>query len=487
MKNIFYIILVCIASGFIQVGCNNIMSLDEEPYTFLSEEQFFKNADDAEAAVGAALEAFQTLGYYQQQYPTGQFLASDIGEGRGHFAPLGNMEFGQDVFERYIWNPWSAMYLGINRANLALEKIPDIDMSETRKNILLGQLHFTRALCYVHLVRNWGGVPLRLNSSKGYEELAQPRATADQVYEQIIKDLQSAESMLSDADIDGRPTKWAAKALLADVYLGLEEWSLASAKAKEVMDSQRYSLVIVHKPDDFDQIFGPEQDPSSEEIFNIPFRRQVPFGMHHPAVFHHPNAGYAANAFRGIWLNMKAPFLINWDKNDLRHDFNLYVGADTAYLWPAEPQRPKKYKDPLASDRLGHGNDYPVIRYAEVLLIYAEAESQANGGPTSAAYDAINRVRRRAYGLPLDSPAPNVDIPANLNAQGFRDKIIDERSWEFLVESKRLWDLKRTGKYEEALKIAKNKWDPKWLLWPLPPEELDANEALTLEDQNPGW
>ena len=88
--------------------------------------------------------------------------------------------------------------------------------------------------------------------------------------------------------------------------------------------------------------------------------------------------------------------------------------------------------------------------------------------------------------MPLDTPSI-VDLPSGLSAEEFRDKVIDERAWEFFVEGKRLWDLLRTGTYEEALTIAGKQFDPRYLLWPLPPEEIDANDAISLEDQNPGW
>ena len=487
MNNKIKYILILLASAFILIRCNDTLSLEEKPETFISEAQFFQNADDAEAAVGAALQSFQDFGYYQFRFNTGQFLASDIGAGRGHLQPMGNLNCDQACLDRYMWHPWASMYQGINRANLALAKLPEIDMSESRKEVLMGQLYFIRALNYLNLVRNWGGVPLRLEHSEGFENLAKPRATKQQVYDQIISDLELAESSLPVDDINGRPTRWAATTLLAYAYLDQEQWSQAADKAEEVINSGLFSLVEVNEPDDFDLIFGPEVSKSSEEIFDIPFRRQVPFGMHHPAIYHHPNAGYAGNAFRGIWIDVDAPWIANWDKNDLRYTFNLYTGADTAYLNPAEPQRPKKFKDPLAADRLGHGNDFPVLRYADALLIFAEAKSQAEGGPTLEAYEAVNQVRRRAYGKSLLIPDPTVDLPQGLNAEDFRDRIIEERAWEFLIESKRLWDLKRTGKLEEAVTAAGKTYDPKWMLWPIPQEEIDANEALTIEDQNPGW
>jgi hypothetical protein len=209
--------------------------------------------------------------------------------------------------------------------------------------------------------------------------------------------------------------------------------------------------------------------------------------MHHPAIYHHPNSGYAGNAFRGIWIDVDAPWIANWDKDDFRYTYGLYTGADTAYLTKAEPQRARKFKDSSASDRLGHGNDFPVLRYADALFILAEAIVMSEGAPTPEAYDAVNQIRRRAYGKPLNMPDASVDFPQGLSATEFRDMLIEERAREFLVEAKRLWDLKRTGKYEAAVTAAGDTYDPKWMLWPIPQAELDANEALSLEDQNPGW
>ena len=111
----------------------------------------------------------------------------------------------------------------------------------------------------------------------------------------------------------------------------------------------------------------------------------------------------------------------------------------------------------------------------------------ANGGPTAESYDAVNRIRRRAYGLPLEQPAPAVDFPTGLSQSDFRDLLIQERAYEFLVEGKRYWDLKRTGKLEGAIVAVGDPYDPKYMLFPIPRAELDTNAALTLADQNPGW
>ncbi len=466
------------------VSCDTF-SLDEEPRTFLAEEQFFRNAADAEAAVLAAYEPFQDNTYYQLRFVTTIESMADYVDGRGSYAPGATYTCDQTCKSR-MWAAWQEIYTGINRANVAIEKLPDIEMSEQKKEELLAEAHFVRALNYYNLVRYWGDVPLRTEPSKGFETLAKARSAANDVFEQIVSDLQFAESRLPETNVNGRASRWAAATLLADVFLARENWSQAAAKAKEVMDSGRFALVVVTVPDDFEEIFGPEVIMSPEEIFDIAFSRQDGFGLELPANFNSPGPPYSARPYRALFGNMNS-FLSTWDTNDLRYSYNLYVGELTQYLTEAEPQRFRKFRDPLGIDRAAHGNDFPIVRYADALLIYAEASAMAGGSPTAASYDAVNRIRRRAYAVDLDTPNADVDVPQGLGLQAFRDVVIQERAYEFLVEAKRYWDLKRTGKLEEAILASGEPYENKYMLFPLPEEEIDANEALTLSDQNPGW
>jgi hypothetical protein len=466
-------------------GCGDVLSLEERPQTFLAEEQFYRNADDAEAATLAAYAPFQEKAYYGFRLITNLLSMEDSGDGRGSYAPGATYACNQTCKGR-LWDAWSAMYRGINRANLGIARIPEIAMGEAARDRLVAELHFIRALNYYNLVRYWGGVPLRVEPSAGYESLAAPRASVEEVYQQVISDLQLAESRLPETADNGRATRWAAKALLADVYLARENWAQAAAKAKEVIDSGRFSLVQVARSEDFDRVFGPTVVTSSEEIFDIPFVSQNPFGTQLPSALQHANSGYAARAYYGVFVDPKAAYVREWDRSDLRYAYNLYVGNETRLLTPALPQFFKKFKDRSATDRSGHGNDFPVVRYADVLLIFAEATAMASA-PNAAAYDAVNQVRRRAYGQPLGLAAPGADVPAGLGQQAFRDAVLLERGYEFFSEGKRYWDLKRTGRLEAAIRAVGEPYDPKYMLWPLPEEELDANEALTLADQNPGW
>jgi len=464
-------------------GCKD--ALVEEPQTFLSSEQFFRDATDAEAAVLATYQPFQDLEYYRVRFISNVMQFEDDVNARGSFAPGAQYACDQ-ICKGRLWNSWANMYRGINRANLVVARVPAIKMDSVKRAAFVGEAKFTRALNYLNLVRYWGAVPLRLEPSEGFETLAAPRAPVEDVYRQIVADLQEAESVLPDVAANGRATKWAAKALLADVHLGRDQWQLAAAKAKEVIDAGRFSLVEVRVANDFDALFGPDAKTSREELFDIPATRESGLGSELPAILHHASAGYAVGAYRALFGNMKS-FLARWDPSDLRYQYGLYTGTDVRYLTSAEPQRFKKWRDPRAASRGGHGNDFHVLRYADVLLTFAEAESQAGNGPTAAAYDAVNRIRRRGYGLNPAAPSAARDLPPGLSAQAFRDAVLLERAYEFTAEGRRYWDLKRTGTLEAAIRAAGKPYDAKYMLWPLPQDELDANTALSLADQNPGW
>ncbi len=466
-------------------GCGDV--LVEEPRTFLSNEQFFRSETDAEAAVLATYAPFQSLEYYGVRFISNTMQFEDAVDGRGTYQPGAQYACDQICAGR-LWASWSEMYRGINRANVVVARVPAVPMDSARRVALIGEAKFVRALNYLNLVRYWGAVPLRLTPSEGFDALAAPRAPVDSVYRQVIADLQEAEAVLPDAGANGRATRWAAKALLADVYIGRENWALAAAKAKEVIDSRRFSLVEVRTAADFDQIFGADVDTSPEELFDIPFTREGgSAGTELPALLHHASAGYAANAYRALFANTKS-YIGTWNRADLRYQYGMYTTpAEVRLLSATEPQRFRKFRDARAIVRPTHGNDFHVLRYADVLTTFAEAESQANGGPTPAAYDAINRIRRRAYGLNTAVPSAARDLPPGLGAQAFRDAVLLERAYEFTAEGRRYWDLKRTGRLEAAVRAVGKPYDARYLLWPIPQNELDANDALTLADQNPGW
>jgi len=147
-----------------------------------------------------------------------------------------------------------------------------------------------------------------------------------------------------------------------------------------------------------------------------------------------------------------------------------------------------KFRDPAATGRTGFGNDYPFLRYADVLLIYAEANDMAENGPSDLAIECLNKIRRRGYGYSPDATSP-VDYPSTgWTASSFRDSVLQERGYELFMEGKRWEDLKRTNTAADVILQVKGiTIKEAALLWPIPQQEIDTNPEIGPEDQNPGY
>jgi len=274
--------------------------------------------------------------------------------------------------------------------------------------------------------------------------------------------------------------------LLADVNLTLENWGTAASLAKEVVESGDYSLET-----DLETIYSPTVVRTTEEIFSIKFAQQAGLGSGLLAYLHVPESGYAVGGAWYIFLGepKATSFYDNWEDADLRKTLNLYSGDDTVYLDDSRPILFRKYKDPGGDGGFGHGNDYPVFRLPDAMLIFAEADAMNNGGPTTEAYEMINQVRRRAYGKDVSTPDPTVDLATGMTQQEFRDAVFQERGYEFCLEGKRWFDMKRMGKakVQELIEQAGDVYSDKLLYWPIPRQEIDNNDAISIDDQNPGW
>jgi len=284
---------------------------------------------------------------------------------------------------------------------------------------------------------------------------------------------------------------WAAKTLLADVYLTRADWTNARAKADEVIQSGAYSLVSVTQAADFEKIYSADVITSSEDVFSIKFSRTL--GVILPPFYHPANSLNASGGFGTFWGVPGYPLLAQWDSNDLRKTFDLYTKYPdkSGNIVPNDPSRPirfGKFKDPKAQSVTGHGNSYPVYRYPDALLIYAEAASEENGGPTDLALERLNMVHRRAYGYNPSTPSPVDFSLTGQTAESFRNLVLTERAYEFLCEGKRWHDLIRTGTVQETIKAAKGiDVATAHLLFPIPKQEIDNNPDISPADQNPGY
>ena len=359
---------------------------------------------------------------------------------------------------------------------------------KSSKTELIAEAKFLRALCYYHLVRDFGAVPLRLNSTDG--DMA--RTSVSKVYEAVIADLKDAEKDLpSSITVYGRPSLWGAKIMFAEVYLTLGEWANARDKAKEVMNSGAHSLVQVAELKDWDNLFGPTVNGTSEEIFSIKYN--AAYGWSWPFYLAWKSDVRSAYGAYVLYSDHANPFIVNWDDKDMRKQwgvFTTFVDKSSGEIDTLDfpPMCFAKFRDPSAPGARASGNDFPMWRYADALLIYAEAASQAEGGPSSAAIDALNQVKRRGYGYPSDS-ASEIDYPASgWTAESFRDAVLQERAYEFISEGKRWKDLKRSGKAKEKIleNLGKAVAD-RYMLWPIPQWEIDANTEMSQADQNLGY
>jgi hypothetical protein len=470
-------------------------ALTERPRTFLSQETVFSSRDGAVSATVGIYEPFREDDLYGWWLLGNLEFWSDYIFGRGSQAPPSLYQLNATGITR-IGFIWRGAYNVINRANIVVQQLEEKEiegLDNTLKEQLIGEARFLRALSYFHLVRLFGAVPLRTVPETDQSKLAIPRSPVEDVYAQILSDLQFAEDNLPDVNYnEGRATRWSASGLLSIVYLTRSQWSEAAAKAKEIMDSGLFQLVEVEKPEDFQNIFGPTVVTHSEEIFSLKHARIEGLEFEPLWLMHRAGSGYSLNGNAHAWFGNPDSWLGDWMKEiggpDMRTTDWMYNGPhDEQFLSPEIPMLFKKFRDP---DSDLPGNDFPIVRYSEILLIFAEATSQANGGPTPEAYEAANKIRRRARGLDLNTPAPDVDFPPGLNAADFQDEILLERAKEFVMEGKRWYDLLRTGKTLEVIRasgVQKSAIQEKHLKWPIPAVEIDNNEGMTQADQNPGW
>lgn len=476
------VIKTCTLLGLVLslAACEDL--LQEEPRA-VAAELFYNTAEEVEAGVNAIYEPMRGN---RAEYIAVLDAHTDWGYGRGSRANYNDFAGFNSGNINVAAGRWNAFYQSIRNANLVIANAPE-GSAITREDIdrYVAEAKFLRALAYFDLVRNWGHVPLRTEAT--INEIAVPKSSPEEIYQFIIADLTAAEASLPETpDNVGRPSAYAAKTLLADAYLTLGRFAEARDKAAEVINSGKFSLVPVQSVEDYQwNLYGPEIVTTPEEIFYFKYTREPGFGNWILFVLNHPSTGlFSFGGAYAHYSDAANKFHMNWDDADLRKalwdqiDFGL--GPTTLVS--------KKYIDPDAVDRTGAGNDLPVYRYAEVLLIFAEASVAADGQVSAAAMNALNQVHRRAYGQDPTMPSAVDFEAADYDAAAFIALVLQERAYEFQFEGKRWLDLKRHNKVAEVIMDVRGiQVADKHYLWPIPPDELSFNGAMSPEDQNPGY
>ncbi len=474
-----YIFLLFFTGFFLLPGCSGI--LEEKPKSFFGEENSFQSADDANAAIAAVygrLRGIYNMTMIHLADVNGEELEINPVVGAARDIDLNRYTSATPTFDQFYTNS----YLLIDRANRVITNVERIEMNAALKSQIIGEALFLRALIYFNLVRAFGDVPLVTEVVNSTTDVTRARDAADQVYAQIIQDLTQAEAVLpakyTQANQVGRATSGAAKSILAKVYLTRKNWAAAASKAKEVIDSGQYSLFSEYK-----DVFIPENKNGVEHIFSVQYSCVLntygsPMAQEFAMFFTYPIQQV------GGYLYVTRNFIDSYREGDKRSKLNVVMEkqnpATGIVIKPGLDQGPvtDKYWDPKPCGTLQARNNFIVIRYADILLMYAEALNELNG-PTAEAYDAINKLRARARS---GSSGPQ-DL-GGLTQQQFRDAILQERSWELCFEGHRRWDLLRSGRYVEMLQQFKIPVEEKNLLYPIPQDEIDVNPLLK---QNNGY
>lgn len=490
--------IICnfIITSFILTAC---VDLSLVPEGSMAPENFYLSESDANSAVIASYSGLTSHYIYNQYSEVLNSQGTDDAEwGNGRNTSNADKNdldrFNYSPETKLVYEFWRTQYTVINICNAAIDNItamPQELIPDVKRNQFIAEAKFVRSLLYFNLVRCYGGVPLVLRETKSMKNLKIARNSKDEVYEQIITDLNFCETNLPlkseyPASDIGRATKGAAMALLAKVYLTKGEYQKVVEITAEIQKSNEYSLW-----DKYADNFSLEKKNGKESIFEIQYKAGTGNpGSSYNGYFRPPFV--KINGWSGYGDN---PVTKNhydaYAEGDLRRDVNVrlytrteYPNMSTSILYPYYCN---KYLDFSTEANVENsGNNYPVLRYADVYLMRAEALGMMNIGNPEA-YACLNQIRRRAFGLPLNVTS-EVDITTAASKDDFQDIILHERRLEFAFEGQRRFDLLRTNKLKKAMEaqnpsIAASIQD-KHMLLPIPQLEIDSNHKL---EQNPEW
>ncbi len=511
IKNILTFLILF--AGF---GCNDGF-LDKSPNDMLSDVTFWTNEADA---------VKYTTGIYRYLIaPVDDVMLTDSYTDNAvpvHIHdPQGAISSGSATStNRFMRIAWEQAYQGIRRCNVFFENIGRVEMDEALKTRLTGEVEFLRAFFYATLVQRFGGVSI-LEAPLGLNDPIPPRSTTEETYRFIIGELDKAVDKLpvnySNPEEIGRATQGAALSLKAILHLHYEDYEESAHAAKAVMDLGVYSLYP-----DYVQLFRPENKNNAEVIFDK----------------QHIKEQYTITIDQAYMPVMNGGWTVMSPTQDLVDAYQCTDGKSIHESSLYDPQNPYENRDPRlfqsimwngrefagkiyntyeGPDKIGSGNatrtgyclhkyldpaidgntqrswtNFIYIRYAEILLTYAEAKTRVSG-PDASVYEAVNQVRQRPT---VDMPP----LPEGLSKEQMLEAIILERRLELTFEGKRLFDIRRLRIAEEVMTkpvygqvmdgehvfIEQRNFNPaKDYLWAIPLSEIDlSNGAL---EQNPGY
>lgn len=475
MKKIIYIILIILVS---LTSCDDFLSLSPEYQ--INEINYYQSEDDYETAVVGIYNLLQGLHNLTLMYPAE--LLTDNTEINSYTWGSAVAEFdeaGVTSANGTINSIWTSCFTAIAYANNILSRIDDIEMSESRKDQFEGEALFLRAFCYFYLVRLYGPVPIVNVAFRSPDEISSfdmSRRSVNEIYDSIKDDLINAATLLHGIELPKvRASEGAAKTLLGKVYLTLNEYESATGILKEVIDMKTYSLV-----DDYGSMFDGSNEESTESIFEIgylsgdlgegnSFSSSYTPGLFNMAIF--PN-----NMNGNGYMCPTQDLFDSYEEGDERKSASVIDSVlltDGTYEYTLCGLKFVDFSTGTSGDG---GINYTALRYADVLLMYAEALNGDN--QTSVALPYLNKVRDRA----------GLNDLTGLSKEQFALAMEKERRVEFFHEGHRWFDLIRTGRARTVLNAYFDKigssyiLDEYELLMPLPDDELEISPELEQND-----
>ena len=438
MKRLNYII-ICL-SLFISESCNDL--LNTVPTDFVTSQNYYQTADQLNKGLAGIYDVLENTALYREALLTYMSYSNDEAVfvyDKVNFTPASNFTYTSNFAS--FTNLWNQLYKGINYANILLEAIDSPvanNISQEDKDDVRAQTLFLRAYFFYMLVERWGAIPMPLTSTKSAADINMASTTIADVYKQIITDMTFSQTLLKKMSVigdksSGRISKNSAQGILARVclsnagfplydeskYIDARAWCDSVMQRGENMLDPCYSdLFIKEARDEYYvkenmwevEFYGNATDGHSDNGY-VGVRNGIPAinGLEFP--------GYGYE-FLGASIDLYNKYQIDPNtklSNDLRRERNIapyrWIGGSTSYQimtknywvinsnlynrWPGKWRRDEEILTPRYKN--GNGTNFPLLRYADVLLMFAEAENHING-PTVAAYNAINSVRRRAYG-----------------------------------------------------------------------------------------
>ncbi len=490
MKKIFFLLTLLIFFG----SCTKEF-LEKAPLDTINTANYPKTAQELVTLVNGAYQPLQWPKLYNMRIWTTDIMAGNsiVGAGGGsdgiETQDMANFVTASD--NAGVLDLWRGPWPGILMANMVIEVAPKLEIDENIKNRSLGEAYFLRAHYYFILVRFFGDVPLITKPGTSDTDLKPSRVSKILVYEQIISDLENAVSLLpqkseySGADV-GRASKGSALGILAKVHLTLENWQKVVDLCSEI-ETLGYEL-----NENYADNFNPEKENSNESLFEVQYMSDGGYDFwsnENQAAWHSTFMGPRGAGFVGGgwgWNQPTQEFVNDYQNGDKRKDVTiLYEGCSSfdaknySASYSNTGYNVRKFLVPqsIVSTYDNSPLNFPVLRFADVLLMKAEALNEL--GNSAQAEIPLNKVRNRA-GLP--------NIGSNLGIDDFRSAVLHERRMELAFEGQRWFDLIRVNNGQYALNflpsIGKSNFTEKHLLLPVPQIEIDRNPNLT---QNTGY